>query len=76
MVYMCMVMIRNMSWINRVDFKIKSELPIINLAKAKAAISPNSIHNLDSLHLMLVIDECDFDIVTCSRFIWCSCIRR
>ena len=39
-------------------------MPIINIAKAKAAISPNSIHNLDSLHLMLVIDECDFDIVS------------
>ena len=52
------------SWINRVDFKIKSDLPLINVAKAKAAISPNTIHNLDSLHLMLVIDECDFDIVT------------
>ena len=52
------------SWLNQVEFKIKTELPMINLAKAKAAISPNSIHNLDSLHLMLVIDECDFDIVT------------
>ena len=51
-------------WLNEVDFKIKSDLPILNLAKSKAAISPNTIHNLDSLHLMLVIDECDFDIVT------------
>ncbi len=55
---------KSFKWINRVDFVIKSELPIINIAKAKAAISPNSIHNLDSLHLMLVIDECDFDIVS------------
>ena len=52
------------SWLNQVEFKIKTELPMVNLAKAKAAISPNSIHNLDSLHLQLVIDECDFDIVT------------
>ena len=35
------VMIRKYSWINEVEFKIKSELPMINLAKAKAAISPN-----------------------------------
>ena len=55
---------KSFKWVNRVDFVIKSELPIINIAKAKAAISPNSIHNLDSLHLMLVIDECDFDIVS------------
>jgi len=51
-------------WLNEVGFRIKSDLPLINIAKAKAAISPNTIHNLDSLHLMLVIDECDFDIVT------------
>jgi DNA-directed RNA polymerase len=52
------------TWVNDIKFKIKSELPMVNLAKAKAAISPNTIHNLDSLHLMLVIDECDFEIVT------------
>ena len=51
-------------WVDLVKFKIKSDLPLVNLAKAKAAISPNTIHNLDSLHLMLVIDECDFEIVT------------
>jgi hypothetical protein len=55
---------KTFKWFNRVDFKIKTELPILNLGKAKAAISPNSIHNLDSLHLMLVIDACDFDIVS------------
>jgi len=52
------------NWINHLKFTIKSDLPMVNLAKAKSAISPNTIHNLDSLHLMLVIDECDFDIVT------------
>ena len=52
------------NWVNDVKFKIRSDLPMVNLAKAKAAISPNTIHNLDSLHFMLVIDECDFDIVT------------
>ena len=52
------------SWINDVFFRINSDLPLINVAKAKSAISPNTIHNLDSLHLMLVIDKCDFDIVT------------
>ena len=52
------------SWIDDVQFQINSDLPLINVAKAKSAISPNTIHNLDSLHLMLVIDECDFDIVT------------
>jgi len=52
------------SWVNNLRFIIKSDLPLVNLAKAKAAISPNTIHNLDSLHLMLVIDECDFEIVT------------
>ena len=51
-------------WVNLVKFKIKSDLPLLNLAKSKAAISPNTIHNLDSLHLMVIIDECDFDIVT------------
>ena len=51
-------------WLDEVEFKIKSDLPLLNLAKSKAAISPNTIHNLDSLHLMIIIDECDFDIVT------------
>ena len=35
-----------------------------NVQKAKSGISPNTIHNLDSLHLMLVIDACSFDIVS------------
>ena len=35
-----------------------------NVQKAKSGISPNTIHNLDSLHLMLVIDACNFDIVS------------
>jgi DNA-directed RNA polymerase len=52
------------NWVDNVGFKIKSELPVLNVAKSKAAISPNSIHNLDSLHLMLVIDECDFNIAS------------
>ena len=51
-------------WISEVQFRINSDIPLINLAKAKSSISPNTIHNSDSLHLMLVIDECDFDIVT------------
>ena len=51
-------------WLDKVYFKIKSDLPLMNLAKSKAAISANTTHNLDSLHLMLVIDECDFEIVT------------
>ena len=55
---------KSYEWVNLVRFRIKTELPILNLGKAKAAISPNSIHNLDSLHLMLVIDDCDFDIVS------------
>ena len=55
---------KTFEWVDLVQFKIKTELPILNLGKAKAAISPNSIHNLDSLHLMLVIDACDFDIVS------------
>ncbi len=55
---------KSFKWVNRVDFVIKTELPIINIGKAKASISPNSIHNLDSLHLMVVIDECNFDIVS------------
>ena len=48
----------------QVQFSVNSELPIPNVAKAKAGISPNTIHNLDSLHLMLVVDQCNFDIVT------------
>ena len=55
---------KSFNWLDLVNFKIKTELPILNLGKAKAAISPNSIHNLDSLHLQLVINECDFDIVS------------
>ncbi|WP_347851816.1 DNA-directed RNA polymerase [Planktomarina sp.] len=51
-------------WVDNVGFRIKSETPILNLAKAKSAVSPNTIHNLDSLHLMIVIDACNFDIVT------------
>ena len=55
---------KSFEWIDLVQFKIKTEVPVLNLGKAKAAISPNSIHNLDSLHLMLVIDACEFDIVS------------
>ncbi len=51
-------------WVDNAQFIIKSELPVLNIAKAKSAISPNSVHNLDSLHLMLVIDACNFDIVS------------
>jgi DNA-directed RNA polymerase len=51
-------------WVNNAQFIIKSELPVLNIAKAKSAISPNSVHNLDSLHLMLVVAACDFDIVS------------
>lgn len=55
---------KSYEWIDLVRFRIKTELPIINLGKAKSSISPNSIHNLDSLHLMLVIDACEFEIVS------------
>ena len=46
------------------EFRIQAEQAEPNIAKAKAGISPNTIHNLDSLHLMLVLDECNFDIVS------------
>ena len=52
------------SWISNVKFKVKSDLPIMNIAKSKSAVSPNTIHGLDSACLMLVIDACSFDIVT------------
>ena len=42
--------------------KFNTNLP--NIQKAKSGISPNTIHNLDSLHLMLVINACNFDIVS------------
>lgn len=51
-------------WIDALKLDIKSELAIPDVRKACSAISPNTIHGLDSLHLMLVIDECDFDIVS------------
>ena len=51
-------------WEDHLFLDIKSELALPNINKAKAGISPNTIHNLDSLHLMLVIDECNFDIVS------------
>ena len=47
-----------------IQVNINTEKPEPNIAKAKAGISPNTIHNLDSLHLMLVINECSFDIVS------------
>jgi DNA-directed RNA polymerase len=49
---------------NDVKTKILHELPIIDKAKSRAGISPNTIHNLDALHLMLVIDEAKFPIVS------------
>ncbi len=52
------------NWVNDAKFKINSDLPVINIAKSKSSVSPNTIHGLDSAHLMLVIDECDFPIVT------------
>ena len=55
---------KSYKWENQLELKIKSELAIQNISKAKAGISPNTIHNLDSLHLMLVIDKLDFDIVS------------
>ena len=48
----------------QLELIVKTELAVQNISKAKAGISPNTIHNLDSLHLMLVIDKCDFDIVS------------
>ena len=55
---------KSYKWENQLELKIKSELAIQNISKAKAGISPNTIHNLDSLHLMLVIDKLNFDIVS------------
>ena len=51
-------------WKDNIMVHIKSELAEININKAKSGISPNTIHNLDSLHLMLVVDDCNFDIVS------------
>ena len=51
-------------WNYDLQLIIKSELSVPNVSKAKSAISPNTVHNLDSLHLMLVIDKCNFDIVS------------
>ena len=51
-------------WKDELVLDIKSEMAVADVRKACSAISPNTIHGLDSLHLMLVIDECDFDIVS------------
>lgn len=55
---------KDAKWVDEVSFTIKSELAEINTGKSQLAISPNAVHNLDSCHLMLVIDACDFDIVS------------
>ena len=55
---------KTIEWDYHLQIDIKSELAVPNINKAKAGISPNTIHNLDSLHLMLVVDECNFDIVS------------
>jgi len=51
-------------WVDELKCSIQSDTPKINVDKSVSGISPNTIHNLDSLHLMLVIDKCDFDIVS------------
>ena len=55
---------KKLDWDYHLQLDIKSELAEININKAKSGISPNTIHNLDSLHLMLVVDDCNFDIVS------------
>ena len=55
---------KTIEWDYHLQIDIKSELAVPNINKAKAGISPNTIHNLDSLHLMVVVDECNFDIVS------------
>ena len=55
---------KSYKWDYQLELIIKTELAVQNISKAKAGISPNTIHNLDSLHLMLVIDKCNFDIVS------------
>ena len=55
---------KTLDWDYHLFLDIKSELALPNINKAKAGISPNTIHNLDSAHLMLVVDKCDFDIVS------------
>ena len=55
---------KSFEWIDEFRCTIQSDTPKINVDKSISGISPNTIHNLDSLHLMLVIDECDFDIVS------------
>ena len=47
-----------------IALRAKFNTNIPNVQKAKAGISPNTIHNFDSLHLMLVIVNCGFDIVS------------
>lgn len=47
-----------------VKTKVLNETPIIDKGKSRAGISPNTIHNLDALHLMLVINECKYPIVS------------
>lgn len=55
---------KSFGWLDLFKCTIQSDLPIINKSKSLSAVSPNTIHGLDSLHLMMVIDACDFDIVS------------
>lgn len=55
---------KSFGWLDEFKCTIQSDLPIINKSKSLASVSPNTIHGLDALHLMMVIDECDFDIAT------------
>jgi hypothetical protein len=51
-------------WHYDVKTKILHELAVIDKAKSRAGISPNTIHNLDALHLMLVVHNAKFPIVS------------
>lgn len=55
---------KSFGWLSEFKCTIQSDLPIINKSKSLSAVSPNTIHGLDALHLQLVICACDFDIVT------------
>ena len=41
-----------------------SDTLVVDKRKGKLGISPNFVHQLDALHLQLVVDACSFDIVT------------
>jgi DNA-directed RNA polymerase len=51
-------------WHEGVKLNIKQETPRLDIKASTNGIAPNTIHNLDALHLMLVIANCKFDIVS------------